>query len=242
MRSLGYELFTGELTEITFEEKKIINTLNQYCYCMAECDSVYKHTLQHSDILLPDGVSIVRAVKFLYGKKIKKIAGADLHQYLLQQLNKTGGSCFYLGSSENTLQKIKNRATREYPSVRVGTYSPPFKNEFSEADNAAMIEAVNKFQPDVLFIGMTAPKQEKWAFACKAALNAKVICSIGAVFAFYAQTVKRPHKFWISLGLEWFIRLIKEPKRMWRRYLYYGPVFFFDLLKNKFNGVDYSDV
>jgi N-acetylglucosaminyldiphosphoundecaprenol N-acetyl-beta-D-mannosaminyltransferase len=88
-------------------------------------------------------------------------------------------------------------------------------------------------KPDVLFIGMTAPKQEKWAHAYKAVLDAKVICSIGAVFDFYAGTIERPNKIWINLGLEWLGRLVKEPKRMWRRYLYYGPVFGFYLVREK---------
>ena len=96
-----------------------------------------------------------------------------------------------------------------------------------------MINAVNNFKPDVLFIGMTAPKQEKWAFKNKNQLDAKIICSIGAVFDFYAGTVVRPHPFWINLRLEWFIRLLKEPKRMWKRYLYYGPVFIISILTKK---------
>src|SRR5690606_5271371 len=86
---------------------------------------------------------------------------------------------------------------------------------------------------DVLFIGMTAPKQEKWAFVHKGALDAKVICSIGAVFDFYAGTVERPGMAWVNLGLEWFIRLVKEPKRMWKRYLYYGQIFIKDLMVEK---------
>jgi N-acetylglucosaminyldiphosphoundecaprenol N-acetyl-beta-D-mannosaminyltransferase len=72
---------------------------------------------------------------------------------------------------------------------------------------------------------MTAPKQEKWSYQHKAKLDVKIICSIGAVFDFYAGTVKRPSLFWINLKLEWFIRLVKEPRRMSKRYLYYGPVF-----------------
>jgi N-acetylglucosaminyldiphosphoundecaprenol N-acetyl-beta-D-mannosaminyltransferase len=96
-----------------------------------------------------------------------------------------------------------------------------------------MISAVNSFGPDVLFVGMTAPKQEKWSYLHKNQLTAKIICPIGAVFDFYAETIKRPSKFWIDLRLEWFIRLVKEPKRMSKRYLYYGPVFAFDLLKMK---------
>lgn len=100
-----------------------------------------------------------------------------------------------------------------------------------------MINAVNDFKPDVLFIGMTAPKQEKWSYGNKEFLDSKVICSIGAVFDFYAGTVERPNKLWVNLGLEWFIRLIREPRRMWKRYLYYGPIFIWLIFVKKIKTV-----
>ncbi len=221
------------MQELKLHSKLLINTINQYSYIVAEKDQEFKKALCNSDILLPDGVGIVAASKLLTGKTIKKIAGADIHQYLLEELNKSGGSCMYLGSSEKTLTKIKERLSAEYPAVRLAFYSPPYKPAFSEADNALMVETVNSFKPDVLFVGMTAPKQEKWAYAHKDNLDANVICSIGAVFDFYAGTVSRPHQLWINLGLEWLGRLVKEPKRMWKRYLYYGPVFGFILAKEK---------
>src|SRR5438270_7957235 len=104
---MGYQLFTGGLEQISLTKKMLINTLNQYCYCIAEVDADYKKALEESDILLPDGISTVAAVRLLNGKKISKIAGAELHSYLLGQLEKSCGSCFYLGSSDSTLLKIK---------------------------------------------------------------------------------------------------------------------------------------
>ncbi|MDF4221138.1 WecB/TagA/CpsF family glycosyltransferase [Maribacter sp. M208] len=112
------------------------------------------------------------------------------------------------------MAKIGERLKVDYPNVTFGIYSPPYKPEFSEEDNSKMIEAVNAFQPDVLFVSMTAPKQEKWSHANKDLLVAKIICSIGAVFDFYAGTVECPNKIWQDLGLEWLGRLLKEPKRM----------------------------
>lgn len=234
---IGYCVYSGKVSGCYTDGKTLINTINQYSLCLAEKDATFKTALQESDILLPDGMGIVAAVQLLSGIKIKKIAGADIHQYLLDDLNKKGGSCFYLGSSESTLLKITARLSIEFPNIKVGTFSPPYKSEFSDTDNEQMLKAVNAFQPDVLFIGMTAPKQEKWSFAHKAHLDAKIICSIGAVFDFYAGTIVRPHPFWIQLRLEWFIRLVKEPKRMWKRYLYYGPVFIKLILREKFNGL-----
>ena len=229
-----YAIYSGNLKDFLIKEEKIlINTINQYSYCIAESDTEFKKALQQSDILLPDGVAIVAAVKLLGGGIITKIAGADIHHHLLEQLNKNGGSCFYLGASDSTLDNIKARLSKEFPNVKVGSFSPPFKAEFTEDDNQQMIEAVNAFQPNVLFVGMTAPKQEKWSFEHKDQLNTTIICSIGAVFDFYAGTVDRPSPFWIKLKLEWFIRLIKEPKRMWKRYIYYGPVFIKFILVKK---------
>ncbi|MBF9253265.1 WecB/TagA/CpsF family glycosyltransferase [Pontibacter sp. 172403-2] len=230
---MGYPVFTGSLDLLPTLKKALVNTINQYSYCIAEQDADFKKSLLASDVLLPDGVGIVAASQLMEGKKISKIAGADLHLYLLKQLDISGGKCFYLGSSETTLNKIKERLAVDFPAVKVATFSPPYKAVFSDEDNAQMISAVNSFEPDVLFIGMTAPKQEKWAYAHREHLDAKLICSIGAVFDFYAGMVERPNERWINLGLEWLGRLVKEPKRMWKRYLYYGPVFAYMLLKAK---------
>ena len=145
-----------------------------------------------------------------------------------------GGKVFFLGSTEETLAKILERAAKEYPNVEVGTYSPPYKPEFSEKDNAAMIAAVNAFKPDVLFVGMTAPKQEKWAYKNFEQLEVGHVCCIGAVFDFYAGTINRAPQWMLRLGLEWFYRLVKEPKRMWRRYLIGNTKFIYYVLREKF--------
>lgn len=234
---LGYYIYSESLSNLPKKEKLIINTVNQYSFCIAEKDAAFKEALIESDVLLPDGVAIVASVKFLEGKEIKKIAGADIFKHLMVELNENGGACFFLGSSEPTLEKIKNKLSRNYPKVRAGFYSPPYKPVFSKDESEGMINAVNGFQPDVLFVGMTAPKQEKWVHAHKNELDVPIVCAIGAVFDFYAGTVARPKQFWIDLGLEWFIRLYREPKRLWKRYLYYGPIFVFHILKHKWGYV-----
>lgn len=234
INSIGYNIFATSLDNLPTAHQTLVNTINQYSYCVAENDAEFKESLQNAEVLLPDGIAIVVAVKMANGIKIKKIAGADLHQYCLEKLNKSNGSCFYLGSSNATLQKIEDRISAEYPNVKVGTFSPPYKAVFTAEENTEMLAQVNNFKPDVLFIGMTAPKQEKWAYANKSRLDAQLICSVGAVFDFYAGTVERPNKIWINFGLEWLGRLVKEPKRMWKRYIYYGPVFFYHLINQKF--------
>lgn len=228
-----YTLFNNSLGEIPMT-KTLISTLNAHSFNIVRKDPHFRAALNGSNVLLPDGVSVVWAVKLLTGQRIKKIAGDDLFHYQMKRLNDSGGKCFFLGSSNETLQRISERAIIDYPNVQVSHYSPPFKAEFSEDDSYAMVEHVNDENPDVLFIGMTAPKQEKWAFQNFDKLNVCHICCIGAVFDFYAGTSKRAPKWVIKIGLEWLYRLMKNPKRMWRRYLIGNTKFIITIIKEKF--------
>lgn len=234
LKLFDYSIFTSTLDKIDMGSKCVINTLNQYSFIIAEQNPKFKAALLSSDLLLPDGIGITGAAQILKGQYIKKIAGADLHIYLLKKLNAAHGSCFYLGSSVETLDDIRKKLAIEYPNIRVEVYSPPFKKEFTAAENAEMIHSINAFKPDVLFVGMTAPKQETWVYEHKDQLDVNTICSIGAVFDFYSGTVKRPSKFWINLGLEWFVRFVYDPNHLWKRYLLYGPVFVYIVFKEKF--------
>lgn len=227
---LGYSVHTY-LPNTNEQEKTIINTLNPHSYCVAKSDPQFQQALHSSDVLLPDGVGIVYAANWLLGKKINKIAGSDLHTHLIQQANKDGLKIFYLGASQDTLHKIQNRLAKEQPNCSAGFYSPPFQAEFSKAENIEMIAAINTFKPDILFVGMTAPKQEKWVHAHKTQIDARMICSIGAVFDFYAGTVQRSHPIWINMGLEWLPRLLRDPRRLARRNFISTPQFLWDVVK-----------
>lgn len=230
---LGYKLFIGSKTFFSNCVSGVVNCLNPNAYVVAVADRVFKKALENSDYLVADGVGIQIAATIIKGKKIEKIAGFDLHIQLLKRLETEKGRCFYLGSSELILSKIEQRLAKDFPEITAGSYSPPYKKEFSAEDNLGMINAVNTFAPDVLFVGMTAPKQEKWVYQNRKFINAPVICCIGAVFDFYAGTVKRPGKFWISLGLEWLPRLLQEPRRLWRRTFISTPLFLWYVLKEK---------
>jgi len=230
MQVMNYNI-TAFLPDISNEEQIIINTINPHSYCVAKKDMIFREALQQADYLLPDGIGIVYGTKVLTGEKIKRITGSDLHLYLLNEAQKRGLKIFYLGASPETLKKITSKLKSEYSSLQVSSHSPPYKSVFSEEDNLRMIEAVNNFSPDILFVGMTAPKQEKWVFENKEFINARILCSIGAVFDFYAGTVKRPGLFWQRLGLEWMPRLLREPKRMFNRNFYTTPQFVIDVIK-----------
>lgn len=216
------------------EGKLLINTINAHSYNTAQRDALFAEALQQGDVLIPDGASIVMACRWLKAKVQPKerIAGWDLFAFEMEKLNRQGGTCFFMGSSEKVLGLIRERAKSVYPNIRIETYSPPYKPEFTAEENQAMVEAINRCNPDLLWIGMTAPKQEKWAYAHWKELDIHCHCgTIGAVFDFFAGTMERAPLWWQEHSLEWLYRLIKEPKRMWRRYIIGNTLFLWNLTK-----------
>ena len=229
-----YDIFDNSLDTIFSANKKVVvNTINAHSYIVAKEDSLFKKALKESDILLPDGEGVVLLAQTVFGKKIKKIAGADAHDVLLKKAEKEKLRCFYLGSKETTLQLIKNNLEKKYPTIQFGFFSPPFKNEFSKQDTSEMISVINDFKTDILFVGMTAPKQEKWVHQNKKDINSSIICSIGAVFDFIAGTKKRAPKWIIDSRLEWLYRSFTE-LRLAKRYAYSTPLFLVEICKLKF--------
>jgi len=241
----------AELTDLP-EGKLLINTINAHSYNTAQKDELFAKALTKGDVLIPDGVSVVKACKWLKAKSqpTERIAGWDLFEFEMNKIEKeseelTAGSekpgepypkkkVMFMGSSEKVLSLIKERARKDYPHLEVVTYSPPYKAVFSDADNRAIIDAIHTALPDLLWIGMTAPKQEKWTFSHWNELNIHChVGTIGAVFDFYAGTAKRAPLWWQNHGLEWLYRLIKEPKRMWRRYLVGNTLFLWNIAMEK---------
>lgn len=216
------------------EGKLLINTVNAHSYNTARKDSLFAEALMNGDVLIPDGVSIVKACKWIKAKSQPKerIAGWDLFSFEMEKLEKKGGTVMFMGSSQKVLDLIVKRAAEVYPYLKVVTYSPPYKPEFSDEDNKAIIDAINVANPDLLWIGMTAPKQEKWTYSHWKELDIHChVGTIGAVFDFFAGTVERAPMWWQEHGLEWLYRLMKEPKRMWRRYIIGNMLFFWNMLK-----------
>ena len=226
------------------EGKLLINTVNAHSFNTAKKDQLFADALTNGDVLIPDGVSIVKACKWIKAKSQPKerIAGWDLFFFEMNRLEELGVRnvklgvatpvVMFMGSSQKVLDLIVKRAAVDYPHLKVVTYSPPYKPEFSDEDNKAIIDAINEANPDLLWIGMTAPKQEKWTYSHWNELNIHChVGTIGAVFDFFAGTVQRAPIWWQEHGLEWLYRLMKEPKRMWRRYIIGNTLFLWNMMK-----------
>ena len=180
---------------------------------------------------MPDGIGIVYASKWINNININRVTGYDLLAQMLNNLNKINGKCFFMGTNNDTLLKIKSRIELNFDNIEVGFHAPPYTYE----ENKQILDKVNEYQPDVLFVGLGGPKQEKWLHENKNNLKANVFCCVGAVFDFYSGAVKRPHKFWADRGLEWLIRFATSPLTFWRRNIVSMPIFIKDAVKAKYN-------
>jgi len=198
---------------------------NPHSLVIAKYNGKFRSALKSADILLPDGAGIVIASKFLGGSIKEKIPGPDLFLELTRQLNNPEYNYFFLGSVPKTLKRIKQRLIEEFPLINcVGSYSPPF-TPITEEENRKLIQLINKSKPDVLWVGMTAPKQEKWIWQNRSKLKVPVVAAIGAAFDFFAGTKRRAPEWLRKNNLEWLYRFIHEPARLWKRYLISTPLF-----------------
>lgn len=240
------------------EGKVLINTINAYSFNQAKRDKDFQAALTGSDVLLADGTSIVIACKLVRAKSrpMHRCTGWDLFRFEMEKLNREGGAfsngditnesvplwkrrnpsrikprVIFVGSSDRILSMIKDKAALEFPNLEIVTYSPPFKPEFTQEDNNTMVSVINDADPDLVWIGMTAPKQEKWSYAHWPELNIQChLGSIGAVFDFYAGTVKRAPLCMQRVGLEWLYRWSREPRRLFRRYGLGNPQFIWNMM------------
>ena len=224
--------------QIIPQGKILINTINAHSYNSAKKDELFAEALIKGDYLIPDGASIVKACRWIKAKSRPKerIAGWDLVEFEMRRLNENQNEnenkkrVMFMGSSEKVLELIRKKAAEVYPNIEVVTYSPPYKPEFTDEDNRGIIEAINAADPDLLWIGMTAPKQEKWTYSHWNERNMHChVGTSGAVFDFFAGTYKRAPQWWQDHSLEWLYRLVKEPKRMWRRYVLGNPLFLWNI-------------
>ncbi|HSF46223.1 MAG TPA: WecB/TagA/CpsF family glycosyltransferase [Chitinophagaceae bacterium] len=229
---MGFRVFSDDLSKISINQgsAKVINTISPNSYGLAVNDPKLDHALKNSDYLVLDGVYFAVASLLLKGQNIKRNQGPDVFYHYMNRLEHSGGTAFFLGSSDHTLELIRRRAARDYPGIKVHTYSPPFKSEFTEEDNQKMIDAVNKVSPDVLFIGMTCPKQERWSIQHREFLKAGLIVCIGNVFDWFAGTQKSIHPLWFKLRVGWLVRIILRPE-IFRRNIGNQMKFFADTLK-----------
>lgn len=176
-------------------------------------------TIQNSALLaLPDGKPLSVVSKKMGYPQAKRVAGPDLMTRMFQESLEKGYRHYFYGSTQGTLTALSETLKIEYPGIQIaGMEAPPFRN-LTEEEDAACVERINRAAPDIVWVGLGAPKQEKWMYAHRNIVKGLMI-GVGAGFDFHAGTVKRAPKWMQNIGMEWFYRLLRDPKRLWKRYV-----------------------
>jgi len=228
---MGYRVFSDRLNRVPVRSCKArtINTISPNSYGLAVKDAGLKEALRDSDYLVLDGVYFALASLLLRGKNIRRNQGPDVFHHFMQRLDQMGGSAFFLGSTPATLYLIRHNAAIRYPHVRIFTYAPPFVTAFSPEDDDQMIQAINAARPDVVFVGMTCPKQEIWGVRNVNRLKTGLVIGIGNVFDWFAGTQRSIHPVWFTLRLAWLVRIYLRPT-IFKRNIGNQLTFFYHLL------------
>ncbi len=241
---LGYTVCSDNLKQ--FEEKMnqqfdtfsrvYISCINPHSYITAKDSIDFQNSLKLANVLIPDGSGIVLASTILKGHIKERITGSDLFLATNKVANQKSSKYFFIGSSVKILNEIEAKLNQEFPNIQVvGKYSPPYVKalRFSAEINEDIIKKINETKPDVIWVGLSAPKQEVWILDNMKSINDfKLIAPIGAVFDFYTGNIKRSPKIFRDLHLEWLPRLMQEPKRLFKRNFVSSPLFLADIFKN----------
>jgi len=187
-----------------------------------------------ADLVLADGMPLLWAGKLLGTPFYDKISGSDLFVKVCQAAAQNSIKLFFLGGNPGDAEKAKNVLSRQNPGIQIeGIYSPPFGFEKDHQENNKIVDMIKHAKPDILFVGLGFPKQEKWIYNHYQALGVPVCIGVGVSFSFVVGSIKRAPLFMQKTGLEWFWRLMMEPRRLWKRYLVDDMKFFWLVLKQK---------
>ena len=218
---LGYKILDQDYAEArkSFSEGSVL-TISPNSYGVATINEGLNSALKRDGLLVLDGVYFGLGYFLRNFKTIRKNQGPEIFYQELEIQKNQKGKVFFLGASNETLGLIGDRMTRDYPEIEYKTLSPPFKDELTDSDNNQIEEQIKAFAPDVVFVGMTCPKQEIWVNTNIDRYEGVLFMAIGGVFDWFAGTRKELHPLWWKLRLGWVGRIIQRPEILSRNLPY----------------------
>jgi N-acetylglucosaminyldiphosphoundecaprenol N-acetyl-beta-D-mannosaminyltransferase len=185
----------------------------------------FRRAVNDADIATPDGMPVVWAMRSFGARTQQRVYGPTLMLKLCEQAASLGHKVFLYGARDETLHSLSQRLRDRFPGLTIaGVYSPPFRPLTPEED-AACIRMIQESDADLVFVGLSTPKQEAWMIGHRDKLPGAILIGVGAAFDFHAGRVKQAPAWMQDRGLEWFFRLCMEPGRLWKRYLLVTPIF-----------------
>jgi N-acetylglucosaminyldiphosphoundecaprenol N-acetyl-beta-D-mannosaminyltransferase len=211
---------------IARRDRGYVVAANVHTVMASQEDEELREALLGSSMVVPDGQPLVWAMNALGHHLSSRVYGPELMARYCERSARTGVRMYlYGGRNQGALVQLALNLRRRYPGLKiVGGYSPPFR-PLDDEEEAAIINEINGCQPDVVWVGIGVPKQEKWMRAMRERLDAPLLIGVGAAFDFHAGLVPQAPNWMQSAGLEWVYRLGHEPRRLWRRYARYNPRF-----------------
>lgn len=189
-----------------------------------------KAVMRSADMCVPDGMPLVWLLRLSGFRETGRVFGPDLMLALSDRLAARGARVFYYGGAEGVAEELAAKMTARYPGlVSVGTFTPPFRALTREEENE-IARLIDEARPDVLWIGLSSPKQEAWIARFRPRLTVPVMIAVGAAFDYNTGRIRRAPRWMQVCALEWLFRLIQEPRRLWRRYLRNNPLFLWWLM------------
>ncbi len=210
------------LNDFDYKKPKVIFTPNTEVVMIARNNDKLKEIINQADIIVPDGIGLVHASRVKKNKLPERVTGFELSLKLLEVANENRCSLFVLGGQEGTAKKAAENITKKYPHLKIAGYHHGyFKGthigQEGHQEELNVLEKINESKTDILFVGFGVPKQELWINQNKDKLNCKIIIGNGGTIDILAGKLKRAPKIFQKLGIEWFYRLIREPKRIKRQ-------------------------
>lgn len=188
-------------------------------------DLELREVLNHADVATPDGMPVVWALRSFGQREQQRVYGPTLMLRLCERAEREQLKVFLYGSTDEVLERLTDSLRAKFPRIQItGTYSPPFRALTQEEDETIR-QRIREAGADLVFVGVSTPKQEKWMARQQRELSGVVMVGVGAAFDFHAGRVKQAPKWMQERGLEWLFRLLSEPKRLWRRYILVTPRF-----------------
>ena len=221
-------LITDHIDEL---KGQFICLSNVHTTIMAYDDEAYRKIQNAAFLALPDGSPLSFVQRFRGYKDASQVAGPDLMPSLWQATEGTEISHYFYGSSEETIVALRKRLETDYPNLKIaGMESPPYRPLTPEEDEEA-IKRINESGASIVWVGLGAPKQEKWMYEHRDKINALML-GVGAGFDFHAGTIKRAPMWVRKIYMEWLYRLFQDPKRLWKRYVQTNAKFLYLFMKN----------
>ena len=230
---VDYEIMEKFIAEAIGERRKIaITYASANIINLSQQNPALSRMLNESDIVHPDGIGVWIASKIIDKKGLReRFNWTDCGYKFLELCCEKNWSIFFLGSTTENLAKARNKIEKRFPKLRIAG----MKNGFDDVASEDIVEYINSTKPDIVWVGMSAPKQELWIQANRKALDCYVVQSVGDIFSLFAGEKKRGPEFLQKLGLEWFFRLLYQPDKYLKRYVLGIPPFIFNVLKQKLN-------